>query len=44
MKLLALDQALGTTGFAIFDNNELIHWGNFKTVSSKPIEERLCEI
>lgn len=44
MKILALDQALGTTGVAIFENNELVHWGHFKTVSFKPVEERLCEI
>lgn len=44
MKILALDQALGTTGYCIFNNIELETVGHFKTVSSKPIEERLCEI
>lgn len=44
MKILALDQALGTTGFCIFIGEDLEKVGTFKTSSSKPIEERLCEI
>lgn len=44
MKILALDQALGTTGFCIFNGEDLEKVGTFKTSSTKPIEERLCEI
>lgn len=41
MIYLALDQALQTTGFAIFDNKTLIEQGSFTIPAGKPIEERL---
>ena len=44
MFYLALDQALQTTGYAIFEDNELIKWGTFSTNPSFPIEERLYTI
>ena len=44
MIFLALDQALQTTGYAIFEDNELIKWGIFSTTPSLPIEERLYTI
>ena len=44
MNYLALDQALQTTGYAIFENNKLIKWGTFSTKASDPIEERLYTI
>ena len=44
MIYLALDQALQTTGFAIFKDNELIKWGTFSTNSTFPIEKRLYTI
>ena len=34
MKLLALDQASGTTGYAIFDEQTLVTSGTFTTSSS----------
>ena len=37
----SLDQALVLSGWSIFNNNELIEWGIFKTKNSSPIEERL---
>lgn len=44
MIFLALDQALQTTGYAIFEDNKLIKWGTFSTTPSLPIEERLYTI
>ncbi len=44
MNYLALDQALQTTGYAIFEDNKLIKWGTFSTTASDPIEERLFAI
>ena len=44
MKILSLDQALQTSGYAIFENNKLIKWGTFSTKASDPIEERLYTI
>ena len=44
MRILALDQALGTSGYCIFNGKNLEVVGTFKTSSTKPIEERLCEI
>ena len=44
MIFLALDQALQTTGYAIFEDNELIKWGTFSTTPPLPIEERLYTI
>ena len=43
MKLLALDQASRTTGFAIFDNDKLIKYGKF-TTEQEEINERLHTI
>lgn len=40
-KYLALDQALQTTGFAAFDEKELIEVGSFSISANKNIEERL---
>lgn len=44
MKILALDQSLNTTGWAIFDSDELLTYGTFTIPSFKPIEERLHSI
>lgn len=41
MKILAIDQALGTSGIAVFDNNKLIHYNKFTIPKNKAIEERL---
>lgn len=42
MKLLALDQSSRTTGWAIFDNEELVDSGTF-TLKSDDIGERLVD-
>ena len=44
MKLLALDQSLNTTGWAIFDNEQLVTYGTFTISPTRPIEERLHNI
>ena len=44
MIYLALDQALQTSGYAIFEDDKLIKWGTFSTKASDPIEERLLTI
>lgn len=44
MNILALDQAMITTGWAILKDNKMINKGIFKTKSSLPIEERLGQI
>lgn len=44
MNILSLDQALQTTGYAIFEDEKLIKWGTFSTNASYPIEERLYTI
>ena len=44
MFYLALDQALQTSGYAIFDNDKLVKWGTFSTKASDSIEERLYTI
>ena len=41
MRYLALDQALNTTGWAVFEDNKLLETGTFQTKSSSPIEQRL---
>ena len=41
MMLLSLDQALNTTGWAIFDNNKLIENDSFNIKATAPIEVRL---
>lgn len=43
MKILALDQASKTTGYAIFENSKLIDYGSF-TVQDKVIPKRLVKI
>ena len=37
-RILALDQATHTTGYSIFDNNELVKYGTFTTSQSEEIE------
>lgn len=44
MKFLALDQSINTTGWAIYDNDNLIDFGHFTVSATKPIEERLVLI
>lgn len=44
MRYLALDQALNTSGWAIFDNDNLEKFSTFSTKSSDPIEKRLAQI
>lgn len=43
-RLLALDQSLRITGYAIFDDNNLIYSGTYSIPSSIPIERRLGKI
>lgn len=40
----SLDQALQTSGWSIWNNNNLIEYGTFKTKSTDPIEKRLGTI
>lgn len=40
-RILALDQALKITGYAVFEGKELIDYGTFFIPAHKPIEERL---
>lgn len=40
-RVLALDAATGITGYAIFDNNELISYGIYKIDKNLPLEERI---
>lgn len=44
MKILALDNALGTTGYAVFDNGDLKDFGTFETKKIDPVELRLGTI
>ena len=44
MNILALDQSLQCSGYAIFKNKQLINKGHFKIKTSLPIEERLGQI
>lgn len=44
MLVLSLDQALQTTGWAVFKDGELIAHGTFKTRGSAPIGERLRDL
>lgn len=41
MIYLALDQSLNVTGWAIFNDKELVEWGHFTIPANKPIEQRL---
>lgn len=40
-RILALDQALKISGYAIFEDKNLIDYGTFSIPAHKPIEERL---
>ena len=44
MKFLALDQALGVSGWAIFDDRTLIAANTFTVSKTAPMERRLLEI
>lgn len=44
MKILALDQALGTTGWAVFDNKSLIAANSFSISKTAPMDRRLLDI
>lgn len=44
MKFLALDQALGTSGWAIFDDKKLIAADTFSVSKTAPMDRRLLEI
>ena len=44
MKFLALDQALGTSGWAVFDDKKLIAADNFSVSKTAPMDRRLLEI
>lgn len=44
LKYLGLDQALQTTGWAIYENAQPVHFGHFTISPSKPIEQRLGQI
>lgn len=43
-RVLALDAATGTTGYAIYDNQELVAYGTFKTNAEKETTERIHEV
>ena len=42
-RILALDAATNTTGFALFDNKELVHYGVFKT-NAWETEDRINQV
>lgn len=44
MKFLALDQALGISGWAVFDNKTLIAADTFSVSKTAPMDRRLLEI
>ena len=44
MKFLALDQALGTSGWAVFDDKKLIAADTFSVSKTAPMDRRLLEI
>lgn len=44
MKFLALDQALGTSGWAVFDDKTLIAADTFSVSKTAPMDRRLLEI
>ena len=44
MKFLALDQALGTSGWAVFDDNILVAADTFSISKTAPMDRRLLEI
>ena len=43
MKMLSLDQSLNVTGWAYFENEKLINYGNFSIKKTLPMEMRLNE-
>jgi len=43
-RYLAIDNALVTSGWALFEDDNLIKYDKFKTSSTDPIEERLGQI
>lgn len=43
MRYLGLDQALQTTGWAVYDDEKLVQFGHFTISPTLPIEERLAE-
>lgn len=43
-RILALDAATNVTGYAIFDNGELVSYGTFKTDVDKNTEERIHQV
>lgn len=43
-RILALDAATGTTGYAIFDNTELVNYGTYKTDSTKDTTTRINSV
>ena len=43
-RILALDAATGTTGYAIYDDKILVGFGTFNTKSTKPATERINDV
>ena len=43
-RILALDAATGTTGYAIYDNRTLVGYGTFKTSATLPATERINQM
>ena len=43
-RILALDAATGTTGYAIYDNRTLVGYGIFKTSTTLPATERINQV
>jgi len=43
-RILALDAATGTTGYAVYDDDVLVSYGTFKTNSNKNATERINEV
>ncbi len=43
-RILALDAATGTTGYALYDDKVLITYGIFKTTSTLPATERINQV
>ena len=43
-RILALDAATGTTGYAVYDNKVLVHYGTFKTNSSYDPAARINQV
>lgn len=44
IRYLAIDNALATTGWALYEDDKLIKYGKFTTRAVDPIEERLVQI